>query len=81
MDKNKEILEKSIAYAKGQNTFNKRTMIEQADNVCVFGLGKFFQDAFVSKHMKEKYKVNLLCDNNPEKWGNPVAIKILPSGL
>jgi len=55
MDKNKEILEKSITYAKEHKTFNKLAMIEQAENVCVFGLGKYFDEAFESNHMKEKY--------------------------
>jgi len=67
--RNKQILEKSIDYALESNTFNKLQLVEQAENVCVFGLGKYFDEAFESKHMKEKYKVNLLCDNNPEKWG------------
>jgi len=69
VEQNKEILKQSIDYAITHSSFNKALLVTQAENVCVFGLGKFFQDVFVSKNMKEKYKVNLLSDNDPEKWG------------
>ena len=65
----KEQLINVLDYAASTGCFNKLNMIEQAENVCVFGLGKYFNDSFVSKNMKETYGVNLLCDNNPEKWG------------
>ena len=65
----KEQLVEMLDYAALTGCFNKINMIKQADNVCVFGLGKYFNDSFVKKRMKENYGVNILCDNNPEKWG------------
>lgn len=62
-------LEKTIRYAKEKQSFNNLNRIEQAENVCVFGLGTYFKEAFVSQNTKELYHVNLLCDNNKEKWG------------
>lgn len=62
-------LESAIDCAIENKSFNKMNVIEQADNICVFGLGTYFKEAFVSQNTKEKYNVNLLCDNDPEKWG------------
>ena len=64
-----EQLKKAIEYAEKNLSFNKINIIEKADNVCVFGLGTYFKEAFVSQNTKEKYNVNLLCDNDPKKWG------------
>ncbi|MBQ7477986.1 MAG: FkbM family methyltransferase [Selenomonadaceae bacterium] len=50
-------------------TFNKAVMVRKAENVCCFGLGTYFKEAFASKHIKEKWHVNLLSDNDPGKWG------------
>lgn len=63
------LLRKAIKYALENSSFNKLNLVEQAEHVCVFGLGKYFNEAFVSKGMKKAYNVDLLCDNNPEKWG------------
>ena len=63
-------LNDAIAYAEKNGSFNKINLIEQAENVCVFGLGTYFKEAFASQKMKEKYHVNLLCDNDSSKWGN-----------
>lgn len=60
---------KGIDYALEHNSFNKLNLIAQADHVCVFGLGRYFEEAFVSKRIKQAYNVDLLCDNNPDKWG------------
>ena len=72
MEKDSDILRRGIEYALENNNFNKLNLIEQAENVCVFGLGKYFDEAFVSKGVKKRYKVNLLSDNNPEKWGKTI---------
>jgi len=37
-------------------------------NVVAFGLGKFFEDTH--ERLFKKVDVAMLCDNNPEKWGN-----------
>lgn len=63
---------KGIDYALEHNSFNKLNLIEQADYVCVFGLGRYFEEAFVSKRIKHTYNVDLLCDNNPKKWGKVI---------
>lgn len=69
MSESRQILEKGIEYALAHNSFNKVNMIESAKNVCVFGLGTYFREAFASKKIKETYKVNLVSDNDPDKWG------------
>lgn len=63
-------LDDAIEYAKLHKSFNKMNVIEQAENVCVFGLGTYFKEAFVSQKVKEKFHVNLLSDNDESKWGN-----------
>lgn len=42
-------------------------IIDQADAVCVFGLGAYFEDAFFQQNVKERFHVSLLCDNNRER--------------
>lgn len=69
MEDYRKVMEEGIAYALEHSSFNKVNLIDQAENVCVFGLGTFFEEAFVSKKVKEKYHVNLLCDNDSLKWG------------
>lgn len=67
--KYEEQLRDAIDYAASKGSFNKVNVIRSAQNVCVFGLGTFFREAFTSKRVKEKYKVNLVSDNDPDKWG------------
>jgi len=62
-------LEKAIEYASRTGNFSKINMCRNAKNVCVFGLGTFFNEAFYHYDMKERLGVNLLSDNNSEKWG------------
>ena len=68
----KDRMEKIVSYAIENDTFNKARMVENAKNVCVFGLGTFFKEAFASKKVKENYHVNWLSDNDPAKWGKKV---------
>lgn len=49
-----KILEKACEYAISKGSFNKVNMIDSAKNVCVFGLGTYFKEAFVSKGIKER---------------------------
>ncbi|MDD6039227.1 MAG: FkbM family methyltransferase [bacterium] len=65
----KQLLQQAIDYAKLNKSFNKYNVVMNAENVCVFGLGTYFKEAFAQKNMKSRYHVNLLCDNNPERWG------------
>ena len=65
-------LDDAIRYAQENRSFNNLNRIEQAENVCVFGLGTYFKEAFVSQNTKELYRVNLLCDNDRKKWGQTI---------
>lgn len=69
MDKHITLLKKSLDYAAEHETFNKGNIIKNAKPVCVYGLGTFFREAFKSKHIKGRYHVNLLSDNDSSKWG------------
>ena len=65
----KQRLRDITEYAEEHDTFNRARVVRQAENVCVFGLGTFFREAFVSKNVKETYHVNLLSDNDPNCGG------------
>ena len=62
-------LNNAIEYSLERGSFNSLNIIENAKNVCVFGLGTYFNEAFSSQDMKKKFHVNLLSDNDPDKWG------------
>lgn len=68
----REKLEKAIEYAKQTGSFSKINVCQKAKNVCVFGLGTFFREAFYHYNMKEKLGVNILSDNNSEMWGKEI---------
>ena len=65
----KKFLMDALDYAVEHRSFNKAVMVQEAENVCCFGLGTYFREAFESKHIKEKWHVSLLSDNEPSKWG------------
>lgn len=65
----KKRIERIVDYSIEYDTFNKARMVSNKKNVCVFGLGTFFREAFESKNVKEKYHVNLLSDNDKSMWG------------
>lgn len=67
-----EQLNSAIKYAQENNSFNKVNEVVQAKNVCVFGLGNYFKENFIAQKVKEKYHVNLLCDNNPDSWDKEI---------
>jgi len=69
MDRNKyrELLLTAYDYALENRTFSKVDIVNQAEEVIVFGLGKYFEDAFLKQRIKERFKVKYLCDNNKEK--------------
>lgn len=60
-------LEKAVSYAEETGSFHKMNLIEKAEHVCVYGLGKYFEDAFIIQNVKERFHVDLLCDGNYEK--------------
>lgn len=62
-----EQLKKAIEYAKATGSFNKRNILKNVENICVFGLGKYFREAFIQQNVMGKYHVNMICDNNYNK--------------
>lgn len=67
MDKYEKQLNEAIRYALQMDSFNKTNIVERAENVCVFGLGTYFREAFLQQDVRTKYHVNLICDNNDQK--------------
>lgn len=63
----RDVLKQAFLFAKENKSFSKTSIVQNADNVCVFGLGKYFEDAFVRQNIQKRFGVNYLCDNNPEK--------------
>lgn len=62
-----EQLKNAISYASETGSFHKMNLINQAAHVCVYGLGKYFEDAFLKQNVRERFRVDLLCDSNAEK--------------
>ena len=65
----REKLAQAIAFAASTGSFNPINVCKNTKNVCIFGLGRFFEEAFDTWNMKKLLNINVLCDNNPEKWG------------
>lgn len=63
----REQLKETIAYAAESGSFHRRNLIEKAEHVCIYGLGKYFEEAFFKQHVRERFAVDLLCDSNFEK--------------
>lgn len=62
-----EQLEKAFSYAAGSGSFHKKNLIEQAEHVCVYGLGRYFEEAFTEQNVRERFRVDMLCDGSREK--------------
>lgn len=60
-------IKNAIEYAGLSGSFNKRNIIDSVENVCVFGLGRYFEEAFEQQNVKERFHINLLCDNSKDK--------------
>lgn len=60
-------LEQAVAYAVQSGSFHKMNLIEQARHVCVYGLGKYFEDAFIKQGVRMRFHVDILCDRDYEK--------------
>jgi FkbM family methyltransferase len=59
----------AIEFACETGSFSIVNTCTSAKNVCVFGLGGYFRGTFASRKFKENLGVNILCDNDPQKWG------------
>lgn len=55
-------LEKAFDYAVESGSFHWMNTIDAAEHVCVYGLGKYFRDAFIEQDVKRRFHVDLLCD-------------------
>lgn len=64
-----EQLKNAIDYAVKSGGFSKMNLAESSDIVCAYGLGRFFNEAFLQWEFKEKMHVNILCDSDKAKWG------------
>ena len=63
----KKQLIKAFDYAVETGSFDKRNIIDNSDNICVYGLGTYFEEAFEKQDVKNRFHVNLLCDSNEGK--------------
>lgn len=59
----------AIDYAVEHGTFHLCNIVDSTENVVLFGLGRYFSEAFERQKVKERFHIRYLCDNNPEKWG------------
>lgn len=66
-DNLEEVLWKAFQYAVERKSFTKMDLLKQAENVCVYGLGRYFEEAFFRQNVKERFGVNLLSDKNEQR--------------
>ncbi|WP_297201817.1 FkbM family methyltransferase [uncultured Flavonifractor sp.] len=57
-------LERAFDSAIKRNSFSKVNLLKRADHICVFGLGKYFGEAFIQQNVRKRFQVDYLCDNN-----------------
>ena len=62
-----EKLKHAFAYAMKRQSFSKVQVVKNAKNVCVFGLGRYFEEAFLKQDVRNRFGVRYLCDNNIER--------------
>ncbi len=68
-----------IERAKKTSGYCKQAMIRSHKNVCVYGLGKFFEDVFEERNFKNRFGVNYLSDRDENKWGKTIyGIETVP---
>lgn len=60
-------LEAAFDYAVQTGSFDKRNIIQNAKHVCIFGLGRYFEEAFARQNVAERFGVTILSDNNIDK--------------
>ena len=63
----KECLIEAFHYAMEMESFSKERILEKRKNICIYGLGKYFEDAFIRQHIKERFHVTHLCDSDKEQ--------------
>lgn len=60
-------MSQALDFAFETGSFHKNNRIEQAEHVCVYGLGRYFEDAFLGQKVQERFRVDLVCDRSAEK--------------
>ena len=61
------VLQNAFQYAVKRKSFTKIKLLKQAEHVCVYGLCRYFQEAFFQQHVKERFGVDLLCDKSEQR--------------
>lgn len=64
-----EKLEEVLRYVQETDSANSLDMIRCAEHVCIFGMGRMFEEAYEEYFAKHQVKVDYVSDNNPDKWG------------
>ena len=60
----RNVLETAFNYATTHGTFSKTRIVANAKNVCIYGLGKYFDEAFLRQNIGERFHVTHLCDGS-----------------
>ena len=74
MDRNKKLLEEVLSYAKDRGSWSKELLTKNADIVCAYGTGRYFEDAFIQWGFKNHFNVKYCCDRNADH-GREIAKK------
>lgn len=62
----RKLLENAITYAENSGSWSKELLTKTADVVCAYGIGKYFEDAFVQWNFKTQFNARFCCDRNTE---------------
>ena len=57
-------LDDAFDYAMENKVFSKTAIVKNAKSVCIYGLGKYFDEAFLRQNIGERFGVTHLCDGN-----------------
>ncbi len=60
----REKLEDAFDYAMENKVFSKTSIVKKANAVCIYGLGKYFDEAFLRQNIGARFGVTHLCDGN-----------------
>ncbi len=70
----REQLDKVLSYAKDHGSWSKELLTKNADIVCAYGTGRYFEDAFIQWGFKNHFNVKYCCDRNADH-GREIAKK------
>lgn len=60
-------LGKAFDYALENESFCKTSIVKKAKSVCIYGLGKYFDEAFLRQNIGGRFGVTHLCDGSAER--------------